>query len=149
MRAFLLAASFFAFSACGPDLLVGTFSFTMSGTDTTTGSNASATSGTGHIAVTPDKADGYVVTLAQLDSEPCVFNGALEKNKAFTLTLAPNQACTISSGAATATATLTSGSVAVVEDALTMTVAYTYQGSTFLGGSFSGNGTRTYAGTRR
>lgn len=148
MRTLVLAASFFAFSACGPDLLVGTFTFTMSGTDTTSGSNASATSGTGHIAITPGKTEGYVLTLAQLDSEPCVFNGALDKNKAFTLTLAANQACTISGGGASATATLTSGTVAVVEDALTMTVAYTYQGSTLFG-SFSGNGTRTYAGTRR
>lgn len=148
MRALVLVASFLAFSACGPDLLVGTFTFTMSGTDTTSGSNASATSGTGHIAITQAKTEGYVLTLAQLDSEPCVFNGSLEKNKSFTLTLAPNQACTITSGSSSATATLTSGTASVVEDAMTMTVAYTYQGSTIFG-SFSGNGTRTYTGNRR
>ncbi len=150
MRAFLLAASFVAFSACGPDLLLGTFTFTMTGADTTTAPNTSSStpSGNGTIAITSGKDDGYVLTLAQVDAEPCVFNGTLDKDKAFTMNLAGSQACTFSFSGGTVTATLTSGAAAVDKDALTMTVAYTYLGSTFLG-NFSGNGTRTYTGTRR
>lgn len=152
MRLALAAALVALTSACAPDPVLGTFSFTMGGTDTTTAPSSSTAnaSGTGHVAITAGKAKDFVVTLAQADAVPCVLNGEGEQNKQGSLTLPPGQTCTFGYSGGVVTATTTTGSVTVDDkDAFTMTVTYTYTGSTILGINFAGNGTRTYTGARR
>jgi hypothetical protein len=140
-------------SACAPDPVLGTFSFTMTGTDTNTAPNtsSSAASGSGHIAITTGKQErSFVVTLAQADTVPCVLNGAAESNTPGRLSLPGGQTCTFGYSGGTVTATTTSGSITVDDkDAFTMTVSYSYTGTTLIGITFAGNGSRTYTGTRR
>ena len=151
---------------CGPgiDPLVGTYAFTMTGVDTNTApnKNVSNATGSGTISITSAVAmtagtTNYVLTVAQADTTPCVFDGsAAEKATDPEITLKPTQVCTFYPSSGTARATLTTGK-AVLKlnatrpvDGLTVDLTYSYDGTTpIFNIAFAGAGHRTYTGTRR
>lgn len=151
MRIALLAGFLVVASSCGPDLRIGTFNFNMTGTDTETAPRmmATSTTGSGTFSVTAGTAADYVVTISQTDTSPCVLDADRnEKGDAVTITV--GQKCTFNYAGGQATATLTSGSITVSEKGETssVNVSYSYAGSV-IGINYAGNGTRTYAGSRR
>ena len=138
-------------TACAPDPVLGTYDFTLTGTETETAprSQTTASSGTGPMAITTGKTSDYVVTLAQTDATPCVVNAdKTEKGDAINITA--GQKCTFVFAGGNVTATMTTGTVAVSEkgENATVKVNYTYAGTTF-GINFAGTGERTYTGPRR
>lgn len=147
---------------CGPGLdpMLGSFPFTLTGTDTNSSPNttASTQSGTGTIAITSTAAmSGYLVTIAHFNTNACTLEAtATEKATGPDITIKNGQTCTFTSGSGVATATITSGKVIVklndtrAADVMTMDVSYSYAGTTFLfNQNFAGTGKRTYTGTRR
>lgn len=151
MRIALLAVFAALASACGPDLMIGTFNFNMTGTDTETAPRTTATSttGSGTFAITAGKATDYILTLSQTDTTPCVLD-ADRNEKGDAVVITTGQKCTFNYAGGQATATLTSGSITVSEKGETssVNVSYSYAGSV-IGINYAGNGTRTYAGSRR
>ena len=149
---------------CGPgiDPLIGSYPFTLTGTETNTApnTNTATTTGTGTLAVTANAAmTGYVITAAHSDASPCVIEGtATEKATGPEITVKADQKCVFVAGATTTTVTFTSGKSVLklndtrVMDVMTLDVAYSYAGTTTLGAlvfNFAGTGKRTYTGTRR
>lgn len=147
MRTFLFAAAL-ALVGCAPDPTLGTFDFTMTGTDTQTApsNDLTNTTGAGVLAITTGKTADYLLTLAQADLTPCTFNVARD-DKTTALSLPGGQACKIGPS----TAILTTSSLTIDEKAETavLTVAYTYSGTGLFGVNYAGTGTRTYNGKRR
>lgn len=147
----LALAAVFALSACAPDPLLGTFNFNMTGTDTETAPRnmSTSTTGNGTFSVTTGKAVDYLVTLAQVDTSPCVLD-ADRNDKGDAIVITAGQKCTFAYAGGTATATLTSGSISASEkgETASVNVSYTYAGSV-IGINYAGTGTRTYAGSRR
>jgi hypothetical protein len=128
---------------------LGSFNFTMTGSETETAPRTQTTMSTamGVLTVTTGKTSDYVVVLSQNDTGPCVLEAKNERNE---IVMTSGQQCTFAGGGGTRlTATLTSGSIVRGErgEAITVNVAYTYTAMVVL--NFVGSGTRTYAGTRR
>jgi hypothetical protein len=151
MRFALLAAAL-AVVGCAPDPHLGTFNFNMTGTDTESAPRmnmATSVTAAGTFAITTGKDADYVLTLSHADTAPCVLDADLtEKKDAIVITT--GQKCTFPYSGGSATATLTSGSITASEkgETASINVNYSYAG-TVLGIAFAGNGTRTYAGSRR
>lgn len=154
--------AFLVLIGCGPGLdpLLGSYPFTLAGTDTNTSpnTNASPASGTGTLAVTSTAAMvGYLVTLAHANANGCTLEATVaEKATAPELTIKAGQTCTFVTSGGTTVATISSGKALLklndtrAADVMTLDVSYTYSGSTFLfNQAFSGTGKRTYTGTRR
>ncbi len=151
MRTLFLTAAL-TLAACAPDATLGTFDYTMSGTDTETapGSSGSTTSGTGVLSITTGKVADYLVTVAPSDTSSCTF--AVTRNqKDGSLAFAGGQTCALVARSNSATATMSSGVLTINEksESATLEVAYAYSGSGLFGINFAGNGKRTYTGKRR
>ena len=148
---------------CGPgvDPLIGSYNFTMAGTDTNTAPNTTVTTSTntGTMAITANAAStGYVITVGHIDTNVCVLDGkATEKATGPEITITPDQKCTFVNGASTATATIAGKAVLTLKDTRAMDtmaidVTYSYAGTTYFltfATNFAGTGKRTYSGTRR
>lgn len=146
-------------AGCGPgiDPLIGSYTFNLTGTDTTTSpsNRMDPVTGAGTLAITANAlTSAYVLTVAQADASPCVLEGtALEKAATPTITIRADQKCTFVNAVGTTTATM-SGTATLKEqatksaDLMALEVSYSYTGTTF-GFNFAGTGKRTYAGTRR
>jgi hypothetical protein len=151
MRLPIFVSSFVALSACAPDPMLGSFNFTLNGTETETAprSQTTTSTGAGTLAVTTGKTVDYVLTVAQTDASPCVLE-ADRNDKGDVVSITPAQKCTFVFPAGQVTATMTTGTVTVSEkgESLTVNVTYTYAGTT-LGINFAGTGSRTYTGPRR
>lgn len=151
MRRLALALATLALTACGPDPLVGTFDFNMTGTDTETAprNQTASVTGAGTLSITPGKTNDYLITLAHTDADPCVLIAEVDQ-KGQTVSLTAAQKCTFTSGGTTTTATVNSGTVTGSEkgETVSVNVQYSYT-ATVLGINFAGTGTRTYAGVRR
>lgn len=143
---------------CGPgiDPLIGSFTFTMSGSDVNTApdTNSSTATGAGTVAITSNGlTTGYVVTVAQSDLTPCVFAGTTaEKATDPQITITSGQTCALGS----ATATLTAAKAVLkmnatrAADVITVDVSYSYAGKyPIFNTNYTGNGHRVYTGTRR
>lgn len=140
-----------ALLGCAPDPVLGTYDFTLTGSETETAprNQTTATNGTGFLAITTGKAADYVITVAQSDATPCVVDAErTEKGDAINVTA--GQKCTFIFGGGNLTATMTSGTVVASEkgENITVKVDYSYTGTTF-GINFAGTGTRSYVGPRR
>ena len=148
---------------CGPgiDPLIGSYTFTMTGTDTNSAPNTdvSMPAGGGTVAITSNAlVTGYVITVAQTNTSPCVFDGtaAVQKGADPEITIKPNQTCTLFTPSGTATATLTTAKAVLklgttrTADTMTLDVAYSYAGTTAIFNiNFAGTGHRTYTSARR
>jgi hypothetical protein len=151
MRRLALLSLFAALTACAPDPLLGTFTFTLTGTDTETAPRnvTASVTGMGTLAITTGKTVDYVITLSHTDADACVLEADRDQ-KGETVSLTVGQKCTFTSGAGTTTATLTSGTVTGTEKGETVSIAVNYSyTATALGINFAGTGVRTYAGVRR
>lgn len=148
MRTFLFLAAL-TLVGCAPDPTLGTFDYTMTGTDTQTapGSDVTNTTGAGVLAITTGKANDYLITVAHSDTTPCTFN-ADRNDKGDTIALAAGQSCKLLGGA---TAVLTTGKLSVTEkgESATLEVTYSYSGTGLFGINYTGNGVRKYTGPRR
>jgi hypothetical protein len=149
MRSSLLLLSLCA--ACSSvDPLIGTFNFTLTGSDTQTAptSGTNPASGNGSVAITHGVAvDSYDITVAQVNSTACTVKGMQNDKDPLTIDITTMQTCSFASGTGSVTATFTSGSATVKEDTLTLQVGYSYAGTSF-GINFAGTGSRTYTGPR-
>ncbi len=140
-------------AGCTPtDQLVGSFAFTLSGTETTTapGNSSSTSTGTGTLAVTHGVATDYVVVIAQTDSNPCTLLGSATKDKPTVITISAGQKCQFLYSTGSVTATLGSGSVtldSMTQNTATLSIDYSYAGTVF-GINYAGTGARTYTGPR-
>jgi hypothetical protein len=149
MRSLLLLLPLLA--ACGPDPVLGTFNFMVTGMDTNTGGQPAAVTGAGTIAVTKGLMDqNYDITIAQAGATACTIHGTPDPKDALTVDITAGSTCALQFTGGNATATMgTNGTATVKQDALTMSITYTYSGTTIiLNQSFAGNGSRTYTGTR-
>lgn len=148
MRTVTLFATAVLLTACGPDPMIGSYSFTLTGTDTNTAPNNSTStpSGTGTLAVTSALMTDYVLTAAQTDASPCVLKGT-RGEKAQTITIAAEQKCTFVYAGGQVTATMTSGTATLKDNVMSLEVSYSYAGTT-LGINYAGTGKRTYSGPR-
>lgn len=148
MRSLVLVA--LALTGCAqPDLVPGTFNFTLTGTETETAPRNQITATSGSGTITTGKTSDYVITLAQTDATPCVVNAdRTEKGDAINITA--GQKCTFFFSGGNVTATMSTGTVSVSEkgENATVKVTYTYAGTT-IGINFAGTGERTYTGPRR
>lgn len=162
MRILTLCAALFLVG-CGPgtDPLIGSYAYTLTGTDTNTAPNTdtATSSGTGVLVITANaETTGYFVTLAHPDTNACTLAGTIDsKAMGPEITITANQACPFKSGLGTITATVTSGKAVLkvnakrAEDVMTFDVAYSYAGNTGFpfNLNFAGTGTRKYTGTRK
>jgi hypothetical protein len=150
MRSLLLLLPLLA--ACGPDPVLGTYNFMVTGMDNQTSpSNSTSTaSGAGTIAITKGLMDqNYDITIAQAGSTACTIHGTPDPKDALTVDITAGSTCALIAQSGSATATLNAGGTATVkEQSLTMTVSYTYSGTTILNINFAGTGARTYSGPR-
>lgn len=151
MRTLFLATAL-ALVGCAPDPTLGTFDYTMNGTDTQTApsSSTSTTAGGGVIVITTGKATDYLVTLAHADTTPCTFS-ADRNDKGDLISMAAGQTCLIVQGNLGATATLTSGTLTSTDKGETSTVevSYSWTAQGLFGVNYAGTGKRTYVGKRR
>jgi hypothetical protein len=158
MRSLLLLAV--VLSACGVpyDPLVGSFNFTLTGTEMQTmpSNQNSTTTGTGTIAITHGIAEkSYVLTVAETDSNPCTLRGTRNEMDPNTIDIASAQMCHFTAGGGSITATLNASTAKLTlgpgsmpgADTIKLDVTYSYSG-TVLGFQFSGTGTRSYQGAR-
>ncbi len=159
----LILAGLVLFVGCGPgiDPLIGSYTFTMTGQDINSApnTNASTPAGSGTIAITSDALmTGYVITLAQTDTSPCVFSGtaAVAKSADPEITIKPTQTCVLLAPSGSATATLTTAKAVLKlgatrpADTMTLDAAYSYAGTTVIFNiAFAGTGHRTYTSARR
>jgi hypothetical protein len=151
MRSLLLLLPLLA--ACGPDPVLGTFNFMVTGTDnqTTPTTQTSTASGAGTIAITKGLMDqNYDITIAQAGATACTIHGTPDPKDALTVDITAGSTCALQFAGGNATATMgTNGTATVKQDALTMSVTYTYTGTTIiLNQTFAGSGSRTYTGPR-
>src|SRR4051812_27005067 len=119
MRSLLLLLPLLA--ACGPDPVLGTYNFMVTGMDTNTGSNQPATaSGAGTIAITQGLMNkDYDITIAQAGATACTIHGTPDPKDALTVDITTGSTCAIQFTGGTATATLNAGGTATVkQDAL-------------------------------
>jgi hypothetical protein len=146
-----------AVSGCAPDMMIGQYAFTITGTDTQTAptSSTSTASGTGVLAITKGKTDPYLVTVANTDIGSCTLKGSKKKDdSAMTFDLVANQPCTLRSGNNSVNATITNGTVNLsvtqvsqqeTRRDISVVVNFTWTYTAF-GINFVGSGNRTYAG---
>lgn len=143
----------FAVTACTPaDQLVGTFAFSLSGTDTNTAPNTTSTNptGTGSLAITQGVATDYVMVIAQTDTSPCTLTGSKASGKPNVITIGTGQTCQFAYPFGSVKATLNTGSVTLDTSTMntaTLAMAYSYAGQVF-NINYAGTGNRTYAGPR-
>ena len=145
-----------AFSGCAPDMMIGTYSFTITGTDTQTapGSGTTTASGTGNLVITSGKTDAYLVTVANSDTGSCTLKGTKKKDDAaMTFDLVAQQPCVLRSGNNAVNATITSGTVNLTVTQVSqneirkdVSVQVNYTWTYTFGVNFTGTGVRTYAG---
>ena len=153
MKCTLTALVAVVLTGCTPaDLLVGSYNFTLSGTDTTTapGMSTSTPTGTGTLAITHGVATDYVIVIGQTNSSACQLTGKKNKDKAQVIDIAAGQVCQFLYSTGSVTATLTSGFVTLDSSTMnsaTLALAYSYTGSV-LGITYAGTGSRTYVGPR-
>jgi hypothetical protein len=149
-----------ALTGCAPDGMIGTYAFTITGTDTQTAPQSQSTtaSGSGWLTITKGKTDAYIVTVANSDTGSCTLKGTKKKDdSAMTFDLVANQPCVLRSGGNAVNATITSGTVNLsvtqvsqneVRKDISMAVNYNWTYTAFTI-NFVGTGTRTYAGTEQ
>ncbi len=146
---------------CGPgiDPLIGSYAFTLTGTDTATDKSTTAPSGAGTMSVTANAlTNGYFINVAHSKATACVISGtANEKSTDPEITIDPAQTCVLSEGNTTTTVSFTSGKLVLdvgttrAKDSAKLDVAYAYSGQTvqIFTINFAGTGVRTYAGLRK
>ncbi len=162
MRSLSTLAALVVLGGCGPgiDPLLGSYTFTLTSTDTESAptTNTLTTTSAGTVSLTTNAAlTGYVIALGHSDASVCVLEGTVaEKSTSPEITLKLEQKCTLASGSGIATATLTSGKASLkvndtrAADVMTIDVAYSYAGTRpIFNMAFAGTGKRTYVGTRR
>lgn len=141
-------------AGCVPaDQLVGSYNFVLTGTDTTTAPSMSSSTpmGTGTLAITHGLTNDYVVVIAQADAQSCTLSGTKVANKPLAMTLKADQKCQFANPLGTSTATLTTGDLVLdssTQNQATLTVTYSYSGTTLLNINYAGTGKRTYTGPR-
>ena len=154
-KLFVVAA--LGLAACAPDPMIGSYSFTITGTETQTAptSGSSTPSGTGTLAITAGKTDAYLVTVGHSDISSCTLKGTKKaQQQDMKFELLPNQPCILKNGGTVANAVITSGTVSQTitqvssqETRRDVSLAISYTWSyTALGFNFVGTGNRTYAG---
>ena len=153
-----LALSFgFAWLAgCGPDPLLGTYDVTTTGANTTTQpsllAGTAAETGMGTVAITTGSMTAstmsdYQVVFAINNLGGCEFNA---NNGQGGITFPSGQTCTTNVNGNDTTFTLTAGTATFVSPTLTITLSYTYSGTTDAGDfAFSGNGMLAFTGAKR
>src|SRR6185503_5274108 len=113
-RHLALALVALAFVGCAPDPMIGSYSFTITGTDTQTAptSGTSAATGTGTLAITTGKTDAYLVTVGHSDISSCTLKGTKKKEpQDMKFELLANQPCILKNGNTVANAVITSGTM--------------------------------------
>ena len=157
MKTFVLVFAAAALVGCAQDQSLGSYNFTITGTDTQTSptANTTAASGTGALVITRGKTDAYLVTVANSDTGSCTLKGTKKKDdSAMSFELAANQPCVLRSGSNSVNATITTGTVTLTvtqvaqneyRKDISMAVSFTWTYTAF-GITFAGTGTRTYAG---
>ncbi len=135
--------------ACGPDPLLGTYTFKQTGQDTLTAPVATTnpSMSTGSVSVTDGAKGEYIVLLSPDQGSPCT----LRVLKASPLSLKEGETCTFSVSSmgltASAVAKAKSGTASLKDTTLTVDIDYDFTGMAGVI-SFAGNGKRTYVGTR-
>src|SRR5450432_1537658 len=111
---------------------IGSYHFTLSGSDTETAPQMQTTTptGVGTLAITAGAADvGYDITIAETDTNPCSLLGTLKEKDQETIDIAANQTCKFSFSGGTVTGTLTSGSATLTDQTMSLTMAYSFAGT--------------------
>jgi len=145
--ALVLLAS--AVVGCGPDPLLGTYSYTQTATYMQTVPQTGTVAGTdtGNCTVTEGSTSDYLFNATGTGGSTCVLNAMQASNLG--MTIVANQTCMFrANNNTTTTATITGGSGTLADNTLTVTANFTYTG-TALGINFAGTGSTTIIGTRR
>jgi len=144
--ALVLAAS--AVVGCGPDPMLGTYSYTQTATymQTVPQTGTYAGTDTGTFTVTEGSTSDYVFNATGTGGGTCVLNAMQGSNLG--MTIVANQTCMFRANNTTTNVTITGGSGTLVDNTLTVTGNYNYTG-TLLGVNFAGTGSTTIIGTRR